>query len=143
MPDLTVTNSFALQTDNVIMARFRKCSGLKYSTEVIESQEVTEDGTLIIRKVPGAAKWEPLVFEAALNETKDLDDWRKEVLDGNIDKARRNGSIIQYDSMHKEIARWDFINGWPSEWSGSDFDATANAVATQTVTVQHEGISRV
>lgn len=142
MPDLMVTNTFALQLDQVTVATFRKCGGLTYKTDVIESKEVTAEGKMIIRKVPGATKWEPLTLERRVDDTTALEEWRQLVLDGKIDEARRNGSIVQFDSTLTEIARWNFENGWPSDWKASDLDAGANAIATETVTIQHERLYR-
>ena len=142
MPDLMVTNTFALQLDQVTVATFRKCGGLTYKTDVIESKEVTEKGKMVIRKVPGATKWEPLTLERRVDDTTALEEWRQLVLDGKIDEARRNGSIVQFDSTLTEVARWNFENGWPSDWKASDLDASANAIATETVTIQHERLYR-
>ena len=60
----------------------------------------------------------------------------------DIDGARRNGSIVLYDSMQTEVARWNFVNGWPSVWKGSDLDAGANEIAVEEVTIAHEGLER-
>jgi phage tail-like protein len=142
MPDLMTTNTFTLEVGGVTIATFRKVTGLTYKTEVIESKEVTAEGKMIIRKVPGATKWEPLVLERRVDEAKMLEEWRQEVLAGNIDKARRDGSIVQFDSMLKEVARWNFEKGWPSDWAASDLDAGTNAIATEKVTIQHERLYR-
>lgn len=142
MPDLMTTNTFTLEVGGVTIATFRKVTGLTYKTEVIESKEVTKEGKMIIRKVPGATKWEPLVLERRVDEAKMLEEWRQEVLAGNIDKARRDGSIVQFNSMLEEVARWNFEKGWPSDWSASDLDASTNTIATEKVTIQHERLYR-
>ncbi|GAB2681712.1 phage tail protein [Thalassiella azotivora] len=142
MPDLMTTNTFTLEVGGVTIATFRKVTGLTYKTEVIESKEVTKEGKMIIRKVPGATKWEPLVLERRVDEAKMLEEWRQEVLAGNIDKARRDGSIVQFNSMLEEVARWNFEKGWPSDWSASDLDAGTNSIATEKVTIQHERLYR-
>jgi len=61
---------------------------------------------------------------------------------GDIDTARRNGSIVLYDSRSKEVARWNFMNGWPSKWKGADLNAGENAVAVEEITITHEGMER-
>ena len=65
-----------------------------------------------------------------------------QVLDGDIDSARRNGSIVLFDSMQEEVTRWNFEAGWPSNWKGADLDAGANDVAVEEVTIAHEGLVR-
>jgi phage tail-like protein len=142
MPDLTTTFKFALEIDGVNMGFYRKCAGIESETEIIEYKEVTSEGRMVIRKVPGAMKWGDITLDRRIDSSVALWEWRKEVIDGDVDKARRNGSIVVYDSMESEVARWNFESGWPSKWSGAEFDAGANEVATESVTITHEGIER-
>ncbi|MFW6599999.1 phage tail protein [Propionibacteriaceae bacterium Y2011] len=142
MPDLTTTFKFALEIDGVNLGFFRKCAGIESETEVIEYKEATKDGRMIIRKVPGAMKWGDITLDRRTDSSLALWEWRKQVIDGDVDSARRNGSIVAYDSKSAEVARWNFEAGWPSKWSGADFDAGANEVATESVTITHEGIVR-
>jgi phage tail-like protein len=142
MPDLTPSFIFVLEIDSVEMGSFRKCAGIESETETIEYKEATKDGKMIIRKVPGAMKWSDITLERRIDSSHDLWEWRKQVIDGDIDKARRNGSIVAKDSKMNEVARWNFTAGWPSKWTGADFDAGANDVATEKVVITHEGIER-
>ena len=43
---------------------------------------------------------------------------------------------------HLERARWDFVEGWPTKWTGPSFNATGNEVAIETLELAHEGIDR-
>src|SRR5215210_9286755 len=113
MPDLTTTFKFALEIDNVNMGFFKKCAGIESETEIIEYKEATKEGRMIIRKVPGAMKWGDITLDRRIDESKALWEWRKQVEDGDVDQARRSGSIVIKDSMKKEVARWDFDMGWP------------------------------
>lgn len=142
MPDLSTTAVFVLEIDSVEMGSFRKVAGIESETETIEYKEVTKDGRMIIRKQPGAMKWSDVTLERRIDTSKSLWEWRKQVIDGDIDSARRNGSIVAKDSKMNEVARWNFTDGWPSKWTGADFDASANEVATEKVVITHEGIVR-
>jgi phage tail-like protein len=142
MPDLLTTFSFYLELDGINVGAFRKCGGVEAETEIIEHKEATKDGKLIIRKVPGAMKWANIELEKALDAKKDLWEWRKQVEEGDIDAARRHGSIVVYDSKHQEVARWNFFAGWPSKWKGADLNAGENQVAIESVTITHEGLVR-
>lgn len=143
MPDLVGTFSFCLEVDSVQIASFRKCSGIESETEVVEFKETSRDGRMIIRKMPGAMKWSDITLEGKITSDRRLWEWRKQVIDGRIDQARRHGSIVIMDSNHKEVARWNFEHGWPSKYSGADFDAGANDVACEKLTICHEGLVRV
>jgi len=72
----------------------------------------------------------------------DMWKWRKLVEDGKIQDARKNGSIVMYDESLKEIARWNFVRGWPSKISGPQLQADSNAYGIEELTIVHEGIIR-
>ena len=142
MPDLMTSFNLVLEIGGVELASFRKCTGVEAETETIEYKEATKDGKMIIRKVPGAMKWSDITLERRIDESKALWEWRKQVEDGDIDAARRDGSIVIKDSQKKEVARWNFIAGWPSKWTGAELDAGGNEVATEKIVITHEGLNR-
>src|SRR5256885_7345207 len=107
MPDLTPSFIFVLEVDSVELGSFRKVSGIESETETIEYKEATKDGKMIIRKVPGAMKWSDITLERRIDNSQDLWNWRKKVIDGNIDDARRHGSIYAKDSQMNVVAQWD------------------------------------
>jgi phage tail-like protein len=136
------TFSFHVELDGVDIGAFKECSGVDSETEIIEYKETTKEGKLIIRKLPGAMKWADITLKKSIDSRKDLWDWRAEVERGDIDAARRNGSVVLYDSTHAEVARWNFFSGWPSKWKGADLNAGENSVAVEEVTITHEGLIR-
>jgi phage tail-like protein len=142
MPDLLTTFSFHVELDGIDIGAFKEASGVDSETEIVEYKETTKDGKMLIRKLPGAMKWSDITLKKRIDQKKDLWDWRKEVEQGDIDAARRNGSIVLYDSTAKEVARWNFMNGWPSKWKGADLNAGENAVAVEEITITHEGLER-
>jgi phage tail-like protein len=142
MPDLMTTFSFAVEIQGVTLGFFKKCSGVESETETIEFKESTKDGKMIIRKVPGAMKWANIVLERRIDTSISLWEWRKQVIDGDVDAARKDGSIVLYDSTHSEVARWNFEAGWPAKWTGAELDASGSDVATESVEIAHEGLVR-
>jgi phage tail-like protein len=144
MPDLLRSFVFALESSlgGVEVGTFRKCSGVESETEIIEYKEATKDGKILIRKVPGSMKWGDITLERRIDSSRALWEWRKQVLDGDIDTARRHGSIVIKDSQMTEVARWNFENGWVSKWTGADLDAGSNEIATEKVVICHEGVVR-
>lgn len=136
------TFSFHVELDGVDIGAFKECSGVDSETEIIEYKETTKEGKLIIRKLPGAMKWADITLKKSIDSRKDLWEWRAEVERGDIDAARRNGSVVLYDSTHAEVARWNFFSGWPSKWKGADLNAGENSVAVEEVTITHEGLIR-
>ncbi|HEX3542813.1 MAG TPA: phage tail protein [Acidimicrobiales bacterium] len=140
--NLLLTARFSLEVDSVHMGFFRECSGLGTESEVVEHLVVNDKGHQIIQKVPGRAKWTDITLKKSMDGAKDLWNWRKEVLDGKYDSFRRNGSIVIYNSENTEVARWNFIHGWPSSWKGSDLSSSSDEVATEELTIAHEGLER-
>src|SRR3954452_721759 len=120
MPDLLTTFNFVLEIGGVEMASFRKCSGVESETETIEFKESTKDGKMIIRKVPGAMKWSDITLERRVGNSRALWEWRKQVIDGDVDSARKPGSIVIKDSKDAEVVRWNFEAGWPCKYTGAD-----------------------
>lgn len=142
MPDLLTTFSFHVELDGVDIGAFKEASGVESETEIIEYKEATRDGKMIIRKIPGAMKWSDITLKKRIDVTRDLWEWRREVEMGDIDAARRHGSIVLYDSTHSEVARWNFESGWPSKWKGADLNAGEDQVAVEEITITHEGLTR-
>jgi phage tail-like protein len=70
-------------------------------------------------------------------------DWRKQVEDGNVDSARRDGSIIMYDQHLAPVARWDFEGAWPVKISGPQPKADSNDIGVEEMSIAHENIKRV
>lgn len=132
-------SQFALELDGVELARFTGCSGLAYTTEVVEYQDASS-GTPVIRKRPGRTKYEDIVLKRGLSADKALTDWHQKVLDGAVERA--NGSIVIYDSTDSEVDRWNFERGWPSKWSASDLSADTDDVMIEELTISHEFLTR-
>ena len=70
-------------------------------------------------------------------------EWRKQIEDGKVTDARKNGSIVLYDQGNSEIARYNFEFGWPSKITGPQLNANNNDIAIEEVTICHEGLKRV
>jgi phage tail-like protein len=142
MKDPLVSYTFCLEIDGVSAAFFKEGSGFDSSVEVIEHRENGKGGKEVIRKLPGRAKWSDIVLKRGSTDDMSLWDWHKKILDGDIITARKNGSVVIYDTLFKEVARFNFTNGWPSKWKGPDLNTTNNQVAIEEITISHEGLVR-
>ncbi len=52
--------------------------------------------------------------------------------------GRRDGAVVTLDAQGDELARWNFVNGWPKSWSASDLEAGT----VDEVQITHEGITK-
>ncbi len=133
---------FALEVQDQIKGYFTEVSGIGSEHEVIE-HKVTQAGKEVVIKVPGRLKWGDITLKRGLTASMDLWNWRKLVEDGKIKEARKNGSIVMYDSELKEVARWNFNNAWPTKLSGPSPKADSNEFGVEEMTITHEYITRV
>lgn len=105
---------FALEVEGMT-GYFTECSGIGSEHEVVESK-VSQDRSVIL-KTPGRLKWNDIVLKRGITSNMDLWEWRKMMEDGKSQEARKDGAIVVYDQELAEVARWDFVNAWPSKIS--------------------------
>jgi phage tail-like protein len=134
--------SFGLDVGGgVIKGYFTEVSGLGSEHEVIE-QKVVNNRKEAVLKVPGRLKWGDLVLKRGITSNMDMWKWRKQVEDGKVGEARKNGSIIMLDQTGAEKARWNFFSGWPSKITGPAPKADSNEIGVEELTIVHERIER-
>jgi len=141
--DALAARNFAIEVDGTTIAQFTELSGMTSEMDVTELKENGADGKLIIKKIPGAHKPPTITLKRAKNVSMELYKWHKAALDGKIKDARKNGSIILYDYESGEIARWNFINAWPSKLTTGNLKAGSNDVVTEEATIVMEAFERV
>jgi len=140
--DPAVSTWFGIEFQGKIAGAFRECSGLSSENEVVEEKASGPKGEPVMKKIPGRLKWGDITLKRGMTDDMDMWTWRQLVVDGKITDARKNGSIKMYDQKGKEIARWDFVNAWPSSVKGPTTNAGANEVAIEELTITHEGYER-
>jgi phage tail-like protein len=47
---------------------------------------------------------------------------------------------VLLDPIRQEVARFNFVEGWPSRWEGPHLRARSNEVAIETLEIVHEGL---
>ncbi len=140
--DPLVSVSFYVEVQGVFTGTFRACSGLGSQSEVIENMAAGAGGVTRIYKIPGVTRWTNIVLKRGVTDSMDVWAWRKQVEEGKVNEARKNGSIIMYDQTNTEVARWNFENGWPSKISGPNLDASTNEIAIEELEIAHEKLVR-
>jgi phage tail-like protein len=131
--------NFLVEIDGIAQGNFSECSGLDATTEPVEYREGGDNTT--VRKLPGKTTYSDIVLKRGLTADPELWNWRKQIIQGKVE--RKNGSIVVFDLANaKEVARWNFVRGWPTKWEGPSFDAKGNDIAIETLTIAHEGVER-
>jgi phage tail-like protein len=116
--------NFKLEIDGISRNGFRECSGLDASSDPIEYREGNSNISL----------------KGGMTDDHSLWDWRKKVIEGKTE--RKNGSIVLMDEAGEEKLRWNFVNAWPTKWTGPSFNATANELAIESLDIAHEGVTK-
>ncbi|MDD5320658.1 MAG: phage tail protein [Methylococcales bacterium] len=129
---------FKVEIDGITRGGFREASGLDSTQDPIEYREGT-DG-LHSKKLPGLNKSSNISLKWGITDDAQLWEWRKKSIDGTVE--RKNGSIVLYNDAGEEKIRWNFIEGWPTKWTGPSFNATGNEVAIETLEIAHEGLTK-
>ncbi len=134
--------NFALDLSGTIAGYFTEVSGIGSENEVIEQKVVTGKGVEVILRIPGRLKWGDIVLKRGITSSMDLWNWRRQVEEGKVKDARKNGSIVMFDRELKEVARWNFVNAWPSKITGPSPKSDSNEIGIEELTIVHEHIER-
>jgi phage tail-like protein len=125
-----------------VQGAFRECAGLSTESEVIEDKTADKEGKSITRKIPGRIKYENITLKRGITDDMSIWKWRKQVEDGKVEEARRNGSVVMYDQANTEVARWNFEDGWPTKVSGPSLNAGNNEIAVEELVIAIEKLVR-
>jgi phage tail-like protein len=142
--DPLVAFKFGLEIEGKLSGYFTQVGGIGSETEVIAQKVVnSETGETIINQIPGRLSWTPVTLKRGVTSTMDIWAWRQQVVEGKVETARTNCSIVAYNQENKEIARWNFDNAWPSKVTGPEMDAGSTNYMIEDLTIVHEGVRRV
>jgi phage tail-like protein len=130
--------NFLVEVDGITQAGFQECGGLDASTDAVDYREGGDP--LHTRKLTGLNKFSPVTLKRGITDSDELWKWRLTVMDGKPE--RKNGSVVLLDSTGAEKIRWNFVNAWPSKWTGPAFNSTGNAVAIETLELTHEELKK-
>jgi phage tail-like protein len=141
--DPLVSAWYGVEFQGQVQGAFRECTGLGSQNEVVDYKASGPKGEYVMKKVPGRMTWNPISLKRGITDAMDMWKWRKVVEQGKIDEARKNGSIVMFNQQGQEIARWNFVNAWPSKITGPTANANANEIAIEELEIVHEGYERV
>jgi phage tail-like protein len=119
---------------------FSECTFADTTTDPVEYREGNE--LPVFRKLSGLTKYGNITLKWGITDSKELYQWRQDVIDTGADGKRKNMSIILIDEAGKDKSRWDIQNAWPSKYDPSDFSSKGNEVAIETLEIVHEGFKR-
>lgn len=140
---------FRVKWDGRYVAGISKVGALKRTTEVVEHREGGDPST--VRKSPGQTKFEPITLERGVTHDPDFEHWANKIWSQgaglgaqlSLKDFRKDLIIEVYNEAGQVAISYNVFRCWVSEYqSMPELDASANAVAIQTLTLQNEGWER-
>jgi phage tail-like protein len=140
---------FRVKWDGRYVAGVSKVGALKRTTDVVDHREGGDPSA--VRKSPAQTKWEPITLERGVTHDTEFEKWANKVwnfgsgLGSEVSlKDFRKDIIIEFYNEAGQLAiSYKVYRCWVSEFQAlPELDAAGNAVAIQTLTLQHEGWER-
>jgi phage tail-like protein len=136
-PDPYRAFRFLVEIDNTQQGGFQSVAGLERETK---TDAYREGGVNHFEhQLAGVTTYPPLTLKRGLAATT-LWDWHQDVIDGRIE--RKTIAVVLLDEAGNEAWRWIVTDAYPTKWTGTELDATASAVATESVAFVHRGVTR-
>lgn len=129
----------------------QEVSGLSNETDATEEVHGVTKGAIQRRQLtPTVQKFTPITIKVVATTDRDLYVWFEKVV-GTTNSGganewannRREASITAYDQAGTMQARWEIVRAIITKYEGPSFKASDTTMATETLTMSHEGIKRV
>ncbi len=133
--DPLASYSFGVEISGVTIAQFKEVNGLGIAVGVIEHRANQVGGQPVLQKLPGSVHYDDIHLSRGKVADPAFWSWIKTVQDGQIDQARKDGSIVLFDFAHGEVTRFNFFGGWPSRVEIGKLAAGADQVLLESVTI--------
>jgi phage tail-like protein len=137
---------FRIKWDGKYVAGVSKMSPLKRTTEVVKHRDGGDPSSS--RKSPGRSEYEAITLERGVTHDVEFEAWANKVWnfggkDGgevSLKDFRKDILIEVYNEAGQKVLAYQIFRCWVSEYQAlPEFDANANAVAIQTIKLEHEG----
>jgi phage tail-like protein len=135
--DALTAARFSITIDGVEIAVFSELAGISsgYETSALE---------LSARRlaVPGKRMPPTVTLKRGLNNSMEIQAWHEQALSDPL-AARKNATLVIYNTAGAPIARYHLENAWPSKLEAGALSAGASQVLLETVTIVSENLQRV
>ncbi len=128
---------FSVSIDGVHVAAF---SEFRMPSLDVETMDITEGGqNAFVHKLPVRVKMGSATLKHGVTETLDLLKWYIQVVQGDIENAKREVSVVLYGADHQPLITWSFRNAYPIKWSGPSLNSQESSVAFEELEFVHHG----
>lgn len=142
---------FRVMWDGKYVAGISKVSGLTRTTQVVTYREGGDPS--IARKSPGQTEYTAITLERGVTHDPEFENWANKVWDFanrgqlgqevSLQDFRKDIIVELYNEAGQKVMAYNIYRCWVSEFTAlPDLDASANAVAIQTLKLENEGWER-
>jgi len=138
---------FRVKWDGRYVAGVSKVGALTRTTEPIEHREGGDPST--VRVSPGQTKYSDITLERGVTHDTEFEKWANKVwnygsgVEVSLQDFRKDIIIDVFNEAGQKVLSYKVYRCWPSEYTAlPELDASANAVAIQSLTLKNEGWER-
>lgn len=140
---------FRVKWDGRYVAGISKVGALKRTTEVVTHREGGDPSSP--RHSPGQSKYEPIMLERGVTHDKEFEQWANKVwnfgsglgAEVSLQDFRKDLILELMNEAGQVAIAYRIYRCWVSEFTAvPELDASANAVAIQSIQLQNEGWER-
>lgn len=140
---------FRIKWDGRFVAGVSKIGGLKRTTEVVEHREGGDPSS--VRRSPGQTSYDAVTLERGVTHDPEFENWANKVwafgtglgAEVSLKDFRKDVIIELYNEAGQLVQAYRVFRCWVSEYQAlPELDASANAVAIQTLKLENEGWER-
>lgn len=142
---------FRVKWDGRYVAGVSKVGALPRTSQVVSHREGGDPHSP--RKSPGQTDFGPITLERGVTHDVTFEQWANKVWDYensaqlgrevSLKDFRKDIVIDMYDEAGQLVVSYHVYRCWVSEWTAMpELDSSGNAVAIQSMTLQHEGWDR-
>jgi phage tail-like protein len=137
---------FLVKWDGKVVAGLYKMSPLKRTTDVITYREGGDPS--VERKSPGKTHYDPITLERGVTHDPEFEAWANLVFNKSsgsmsLKNFRKDIDIVLLNEAGVPAIGYKVFRCWVSEYIAlPELDAGENAVAIQSITIEHEGWER-
>jgi phage tail-like protein len=140
---------FRVKWDGRYVAGISKVGAMKRTTDVVEHRTGGDPSTVL--KSPGQTKYDAVMLERGVTHDKDFEQWANKIWnygtglgsEVSLKDFRKDIIIEVYNEAGQLALAYKVYRCWPSEFQAfPELDASAKAIAIQTLKLENEGWER-
>ena len=131
---------FRLEIGGITQGNFSEVTLGETTTDAVDYREGTDPAH--VRKLDGLTKYGNVTLKWGVTDSIELYNWRKAIVDGQIQQNRKDVAIVVQDEAGADKARFLVSNAWPMKYQPTALNGKGNEVFVELIELANEGIER-